>query len=173
MFQSMLRAVRYIAHTMTLLNVICRHMSTEHSTIHHTGRKTKLHVPFGCKEAAQRLYCLLSSLQLQELIQWWKHKTQEELSIEPSCQDTLKRPGPQKNQLFRHQEKWKCTYGFPPNQQNLRTPACKLYQLLLAQLKSSPPPRSNPQRLLLPLADKVEGNGCYSSATVVNHNKVI
>lgn len=63
--------------------------------------------------------------------------------------------------------------GFPPNQQNLRTPACKLYQLLLAQLKSSPPPRSNPQRLLLPLADKVEGNGCYYSATVVNHNKVI
>jgi len=63
--------------------------------------------------------------------------------------------------------------GLPPNQPNLRISACKLYQLQWSQLKAPRPPSSNPrQRLQLPLADKVEGNGCYSSATVVNPNKV-
>lgn len=100
---------------------------------------------------------MLSSLRHQELIQRWRHKTQAELSIELSCQDTPKRPGPQRNQLFRQQEKRKHTYSFLPNQQNLRTPACKIYQLLLAPLKSPSPPSSKPhQRLLLPSVDKVE-----------------
>jgi len=57
----------------------------EHSIVHHTGRKTKLRVPFGHRGAAWTLYGLLSSLQLQELIQWWRHKMQEELSVEQSC----------------------------------------------------------------------------------------
>lgn len=44
-----------------------------------------------------------------------------------------------KNRLFGHQGKWKCIYyGFPQILKNLKTPACKFQQLLLAQLKSSP-----------------------------------
>lgn len=57
-----------------------------------------------------------------------------------------------------------------PQSNKISSPVCKLYQLLLAQLKPSPPPSSNLcQRLLLPLADAA-GKGC--SATVVKHNKV-